>query len=93
MEKAHTADPGILWRQRNIHSLIQIFEISVLVHSATSSSRGSPVHLCGEHAHHRGNPVDVDDVGDRLEHVEVEDGLPRHGAVQPRFHKRRPVLL
>lgn len=64
------------------------------VASGSQVPRGaSPVHLGREHAHHRGRPVDVDDVGDGLQHVEVEEGLPRHGAVQPRLHERRPVLL
>ena len=52
-----------------------------------------PVELCGEHAHHGGDPVDVDDVRDRLQHVEVEEGLPGDGAVQPGLDKRGPVLL
>lgn len=56
-------------------------------------SRGSPVHLRGENAHYRGNPVDVDDVGDGLKHVEVEEGLTRDRAIQPGLHERCPVLL
>lgn len=63
------------------------------IYSPRSSVCGSPVHLRGEHAHHGGNAVDVDDVGDGLKHVEVEEGLPRHGTVQPRLHERGPVLL
>ena len=60
---------------------------------SANSGCGSPVHLCGEHPHHRGNAIDVDDVGDGLKHIEVEERLPGHGAVQPRLHKRCPVLL
>lgn len=56
-------------------------------------SCGSPVHLCGENAHYRGNPVDVDDVGDGLKHVKVEEGLARDRAIQPGLHERCPVLL
>lgn len=64
-----------------------------LGNTTTNSCCDSPVHLCGEHTHHRGNSIDVDDVSDGLKHIKVEEGLPWHGAVQPRLHKRRPVLL
>lgn len=88
MEKAHTADPGILWAYKRtskfLHSRVVMW---------VKSSFGSPVHLRGEHSHHWGNSVDLDDVSDGLKHIEVEEGLPGHRAVQPRLHKRRPVLL
>ncbi len=79
----------------NIHIWLLSFLLlsSTLVNSMADSSHDSPVHLCGEHTHHRGNSVDVDDVGDGLKHIEVEEGLPWHGAIQPRLHKRRPVLF
>lgn len=92
MEKAHTADPGILWRKKYINAM-SMFDFVWSVNLKTNSSHGSPVHLCGEHTHHRGNSVDVDDVSDGLEHIEVEERLSWHGAIQSRLHKRRPVLL
>lgn len=96
MEKAHTAEPGILWRKKYTN-LMSTFDSLIffffLVNLKTNSSHSSPVHLCGENTHHRGNSVDVDDVSDGLKHIEVEERFPWHGAIQPRLHKRRPVLL
>ncbi len=87
------------WGKRNTSCKIHVWLLNVLflytelVNSTSNCSHFSPVHLCGEHAHHRGNSIDADDVSDGLKHIEVEERLPWHGAVQPRLHKRRPVLL
>lgn len=75
----------------NIH--IWLLNFLLLVNSTTNGRHDSPVHLCGEHTHHRGNSVDVDDVSDGLKHIKIEEGLPWHRAIQPRLHERRPVLL
>lgn len=52
-----------------------------------------PVELSSKHAHHRWNPVDVNDVSERLQNVEVEEGFSRDRAVQPCLHKRCPVFF
>lgn len=70
-----------------------LFLSSALVTLTTNSIHCSPVHLRGEHTHHRGNSVDVDDVSDGLKHIEVEEGLPWHWTIQPCLYKRCPVLL
>lgn len=57
------------------------------------SGVSSPVHLRGEHAYHGGNPVDVYDVRDGLQDIEVEEGLPRNGAVEAGLDEGGPVLL
>lgn len=89
MEKAQTADPGILWRQKYMSTSRPCVDGLL---SSLFAGR-SPVHLRGENTHYRGNPVNVDDVSDGLKHVKVEEGLPRHRTIQPGLHKRRPVLL
>lgn len=91
MEKAQTADPGILWRQKwiNIGDMSWGRGASLF----PDGGRGSPVHLRGEDPHDGGDPVNADDVSDGLKHVKVEEGLPRHRAVQPGLHERCPVLL
>lgn len=81
--------------QFNVHFWLPIFFFCLLrfANLKTNSSHSSPVHLCGEHTHNRGNAINVDDVSDGLKHIEVEKRFPRHGAIQSRLHKRRPVLL
>ena len=37
--------------------------------------------------------VDLQHVGERLQDVEVEEGVAGHGAVQPGFEERGPVTL
>lgn len=61
--------------------------------STSEWSHFSPIHLRGKNTHHRGNPVDVDDVSDRLQNVKVKERLSWHWAVQPRLHERCPVLF
>lgn len=84
MEKAHTAEPGMLCREKRIHvkSMLDLWSLLCLSRTRPDvkrdSSRASPVHLCGEHSHHRGNPVDVDDVSDGPKHIEVEERLSWH---------------
>lgn len=90
MEKAHTADPGMLQRERINRCTLHVWPLHP---ESCAANNISPVHLCGEDSHHWGNPVDVDDVSDGLKHVKVEEGLAWHGAVQPRLYKRSPVLL
>lgn len=93
MEKAQTADPGILRRQNNIEIKSLFGCAGADAFLLPGGSHGSPVHLCGEDAHYRGNPVDVDDVSDGLKHVKVEERLARDRAIQPGLHERCPVLL
>lgn len=52
-----------------------------------------PVVRCGERCHDHIPAVDVDDIGHRLQDVEVEMGVTGDGAVQSRLKERRPLFL
>lgn len=93
MEKAQTADPGMLRRHKRIDVKSVFLAPPGGAFLLPDRHGNSPVHLGGEHTHDGGGPVDVDDVGDGLEHVKVEERLPRDRAIQPGLHERRPVLL
>lgn len=56
-----------------------------------SPRRGVPVSLRGEDSDHGGPLVDLQHVGERLQDVEVEEGLSGDGAVEPRLHANQTV--
>lgn len=99
MLNAQTAEPGMLKRGETIRKPSgNNGPVGGSHQQGQTVFRGaqdlfSPVELCGEHPDHRGDAIDLDYVGHRLQNIKVEERIPGDGAVKPSLQERSPVFL
>lgn len=91
MSNTHTAEPGMLeYRVKN--------ELGGWIGRDVSPGRcvraaAAPVGRCGEQAQDDVAALHAYDAAGGVQEVEVEVGIARHGAVEPRLQEGGPLLL